>query len=149
PDGLFAGFFPRPAPPRYPPPPRSATVGRQPTTRGLAVGGIDGVLIRGDGSLRRGGAELVGEWREDPASHLWIDLHDVPEEQEEPLRSRCWWPLAFIPSPSAMPAGSAIRQRSSCSRTICSFCSASWTAIPLSWISLWSSWPCSPARAFC
>ncbi|MDY0069177.1 MAG: magnesium transporter CorA family protein [Porticoccaceae bacterium] len=49
------------------------------------MGGIDGVLIRGDGSLRRGGAELVGEWREDPASHLWIDLHDVPEEQEEPL----------------------------------------------------------------
>ncbi len=46
---------------------------------------IEAVLVQSDGALQRGGLELLEQWRADSGSHIWIDLHGVPDEQEYPV----------------------------------------------------------------
>lgn len=46
---------------------------------------VEAVLVRSDGVLERGGTELLEAWRTDPHSHIWVNLHSVPEQEEVPV----------------------------------------------------------------
>lgn len=48
---------------------------------------VQGVLIDSSGTVQRGGAELVEQWKADEGSHIWVDLHGLAPQQEDPLMS--------------------------------------------------------------
>ena len=43
---------------------------------------VEAILVRGDGGLERGGAELIAQWRADPVSRIWLNLYSVAEQDE-------------------------------------------------------------------
>ena len=41
------------------------------------------LLIKPNGTLERGGIELLQVWRDSPSSRIWVDLYDVEEQVED------------------------------------------------------------------